>query len=305
MRKKQRIPSAVRRVALAAALAAVSAQAGATLVADGKFDAAEGYQLGLTFGILNDVGVTSYGKLYFGNAADGQYLYIQMPLGFVDNTYGTNAASDWGPAGGHTFDNLLNSDALSISFGGNTLKMDYLADCGTAGTSPCGPNSQYRSGGGGTGVTGGAGASTGSWSAQEGSYSGTAAGKASLKEIATSLEYNLNNGFASATTNSSTNAAWIKEVGYEIQFAAGTFNASDWVNKDKAPGLITLNNPGDVYPSKKTFEKYTTPSCTYGCTPLPEPGTNWLLGLGALSLLWVARRRRDAVAPNAIRRLVS
>ena len=127
-----------------------------------------------------------------------------------------------------------------------------------------------------------------------------------LKNVATSLEYDLNTviGGIGANTDSSNNPNWIKEVGYELQFAAGTFNASDWVNKDKAPGLISLYDPA-VSPSKKTFKDYTTPACTYGCVPLPEPGTNWLLGLGALSLLWVARRRRDAVAPPAIRRLIS
>ena len=314
MRNKQGKSSAVRKLALAAALAAVCTQASALIVADGKFDGGEGYQLGMSFGILDDHGTTHFGKLYFGQDANGQYLYVQLPLGFVDNTYGANAAADWfaplSSANGHSFSNLLVGDNLSISYKTlanpsttNTLTMDYLADCGNAGAAPCGANSQYRSAGGGIGVSGGGGSSTGSWSDNNGGYSGAASGKP--LEVATSLEYNLNNGFAGATTDSSTNAAWIKEVGYEVKFATGTFNSTDWLDKTKAPGLITLNDPTGISPSKKTFKDYTTPSCTYGCVPLPEPGTNWLLGIGALSLLWVARRRRDVTLPQALRRLMS
>ena len=48
-------------------------------------------------------------------------------------------------------------------------------------------------------------------------------------------------------------------MGYEIQFAAGTFNAKDWIDKAKAPGLISLDNPS-VSPSKKTFKEYTSPT---------------------------------------------
>jgi PEP-CTERM motif len=288
MRSKQGKSSALRKLALAAALAAVSFQAGATLVADGKYDSTEGYQLGVTFGIDDTHGTTNYGKLYFGQDASGQYLYIQMPLGYVDNTYGTNAASDW--FSGHTFNDLLSGDTQTISWGGtaanrtNTVTLDYLVDCGNPNPGGCSPS----------------GYDTGSKTATKGSAS-------AITAFNTSLDYDLNtvvNGTSANTNSPGANPNWIKEVGYEIKFAPGTFNASDWVNKDKAPGLITLADPG-VSPSKKTFKDYTPPTCTMGCTQVPEPSTNVLLGIGALSLLWFARRRQVARAPYALGRLIS
>lgn len=310
MSAKQGIPSAMRKLALAAALAAVSAQANA-LIADGKLDltgAGEGYQLGMSFGVLDDHDDIHYGKLYFGQDATGQYMYIQMPEGFVDNRYGNQATSANGWWSTRSFAQILNDDYLGIQWGSNTLNMDYISDCGTANVSPCiaTGNSEYRSGGGGNtsgfGATG-AGGPTGS--TNDGSFTGSAAEKAKVLEIATSLEYNLNNGFSANTTNSSTSASWIKEVGYEIKFAANTFDASAWVDKTQAPGLISLLDPTGISPTKKGFKDYTPPTCIYGCTQVPEPGTNVLLGIGALSLLWFARRRRDARMPDASSRLLS
>ncbi len=305
MREKQGIPSTMRKTALAAALAAVCTQAGATLVADGKFDATEGYQLGITFGINDTHGTTNYGKLYFGQDAGGQYLYIQMPLGYVDNVYGA-PANDTGTGwfSGHSFLDLLQGDSQGITWkaANNTtthVTLDYLADCGSAGNGACSP-SGYKSSGIGASGTGGAG--TSGW--QSVSYDNGSGSGSALKQVATSLEYNLNTviGGTGANTDSPlANPNWIKDVGYELQFAAGTFNAQDWVDKAKAPGLISLDAPG-VAPSKKTFKDYTTPSCTFGCNgTAPEPSTNWLLALGAAALLWFARRRQ---VPAALGRLL-
>ena len=131
-----------------------------------------------------------------------------------------------------------------------------------------------------------------------------------LKEIATSLEYNLNNGDRERDTTANlanaSNPNWIKEVGYEIQFAAGTFNASDWVDKTKAPGLITLDDPGR-FAVEEDVQGVHDPELHVWLRSAAA-GTRHQLAawdLGALSLLWFARRRRDAVTPTALRRLLS
>jgi hypothetical protein len=313
MRAMKNISFPMRKLALAAALATSCTQAGAVLVADGKLDGAngsvEGYQLGFSIGMLDTLG-NSLGnaKLYFGQDAGGQFLYFQLPLGFVDNTYGNNA--NWT----HSFNNLLIDDAQSIGWGGsgantNRVAIDYLAGCvvnsglskDNAANCGAGGVSGYRSAGVGTSGTGGAGSGSG-WSENDGSVNAGSA--ANLLNIATSLEHNLNVVDPTATTNSSLNANWIKEVGYEIQFKPGTFNAADWVNKDKAPGLISLYDPTSVYPSKKTFKDYTAPNCTYGCTTVPEPGTTWLLGIGLLGMVWYARRRLETPVRDPLKVLM-
>jgi len=93
-------------------LVVVSSRVGAVaLLADGALD--DGYQLGYRIGFIDDAGnQIGGGEIYFGISGDNtQFFYFRMPLAYVDNTYGANAASDWG-AKGHTFDNLLGSDSL-------------------------------------------------------------------------------------------------------------------------------------------------------------------------------------------------
>lgn len=295
-----RTPFKLRRIATAILFTSLAPSAQAALVADGKLDGVngtlEGYTLGYTIGFIDDKGnAIGDGKLFFGEDASGQYLYFQMPLNYVDNTYGTNASAGW--TKGHTFDNLLGSDSLgaksgvyfswSDASGKNEVTIDYLA--GVCNTSKCTPTT-YQSGGVGPSAPNSGAGSGANWTKNEGKINVGSA--ASLLNIATSLEYNLANVDPSATTNSSLNPNWIKEVGYEIQFAKGTFNAADWADPAKAVGLITLGSP-HVSPSMTGFGGYTNPSCFYGCNgQAPEPGTIWLLlgGLGGLG--WLARRQK-------------
>jgi hypothetical protein len=290
-------------VAAAALMAAPRPVEAAAIVADGVLDPS--YQLGFTIGFVDTAGnAIGDGLLYFGiNSADQtQFLYFQMPLHYVDNTYGANAAADWDK--GHKFNDLLGSDALGsldkkgmpFSWNGNEVKIDYLAGvvdpCATQdkkGNCVSGTTS-YRSGGLGTVLNDGA------TDKNDGSVGTLGANNGGLLEIATSLEYDLLHVDSTATTDSSLDPNWIKEVGYELQFAAGTFNASDWLDKDLAYTLISLGSP-HVSPSKKDFGDYDTPECIVGCGPnistsvAPEPGSLLLLGSG-LTALRMARRRR-------------
>ena len=83
-------------------------------------------------------------------------------------------------------------------------------------------------------------------------------------------------------------------MGYEVEFAPGTFNAADWIDKTKAPGLITMGVP-TMSPSEESVQGLPAADVHPGLRQSsPEPDTPWLLGVGAISLLWFARRRRDS-----------
>jgi hypothetical protein len=294
-----------KKIAAAVALALSATPVWATpIVADGKLDSTDGstYQLGYSIGFLDDKGNSiGDGRLYFGiNGGDNtQFLYFQLPVSYVDNTYGTNAAADWGKKG-HTFNDLLGSDRWGVydkksgtgGFGwsGNSLTIDYLAGvcADTNNDSKCDKSAavtSYRSGGVGTALTDGA-IDNNDGAINSGSV-------AAILEIATSLEYDLLFVDPTATTNSSTDPNWINEVGYEIQFAAGTFDPADWLDPDVAFSLLDL---GVVHasPSKTNYSSYDTPTCILGCTPsndVPEPESLLLLGGGLAALGWARRRK--------------
>jgi len=326
MSVRKRIPFAMRQLALATALATVYAQAGAVLVADGKLGdgaaasphgtaaaaMAEGYTTGWIVGFNDDKGnLIGNGQLWFGtDAAGAQYLYFMMPQDYVDNTYGTNASAGWK---GHTFSDLLGSDSMganpnftwtdaNAAGATNKARIDYIADCSGSTTAATNCKNTYRSAGvgTGTGVTEYTNGGSSKWSKMDVDLTGSAL---SILEIATSLEYDLNVIDPSATVNSSLNANWLKEVGYELKFAAGTFDPNKW-GKDvqlvsgqvTIPGLLTLGDP-HVSPPKTTFGSYTTPCLIGGSCGAPEPGTTWLLGAGLAGLAYYARRRRQDIVP--------
>ena len=350
-----RCPFPIRKIASALALIGYSSWTGATLVADGKLGDgpvthlsdnasiaaaafAEGYTQGWAVTFYDSTKAIGTGQIFFGTAVDGsQYLYYQLPLSYVDNTYGLNSSPGWKK--GHTFDNLLGSDSMGEgpaftwvdkkTGATNTARIDYIADCynktvGAIGAaSNCGGYTEgsnadlnsttptkfsyvsgYMSGGVGpqttsNGVVTGADGSGSNWTKVDAALTGSAA---SILEIATSLEWDLNNVCPTCTVNSSTDVAWLKEVGYELKFASGTFDPATFgttvtasgVNIAAAPGILNLGDP-HVSPPMATLATFGSPCMinptTGTCGGAPEPGTAWLLGLALGGLGAYARRR--------------
>lgn len=266
-------------------------------IVDGKFEGlAEGYDLtlNLVFNLENS-GEVHGGHVSFATDRSGSgdhFMYYSMPRAYVDNTYGDNAVG-WGKKG-HTFDALLLSDKFGINtpVQFNTLTsgvvkviIDYLAEEKLGGGPPLG----YRSGG----VKQGEDASL---IKNDGSVvSGDATG---IKEVATSLEYNINR-FASAEDiandtgvilnspesdenynplNSQYND-WIWDVGYEFRFDESWFD-SRWTNRNEVLNLIGLGEP-HASPAKDLY---------LNSVVVPEPSTYMLMIVSLIGYCFFRKR---------------
>ncbi len=310
---------------IATVLAAFSAPAFAFTV-DGRLSPGDNYQLSFdatfTFGSTNVTG----GKLYFGtdNGPGGtgdHYMLFAFPKGFVDNTYGANAIG-WPSPKGHSFKDLLKSDSLGtgggehgaaalpltlkpVNTGGATLDLivDYLASDVTKGSSSS--PTVFASGGIGDPSLPG--------DNQGAVLSGDASG---VKEIATSLEYNIAtygaadvpNGYDPATatgvikdspaTDSSytPNPAfpdWVFDVAYEFRFDAAMFDER-WIDPNQALNFVMLtgahaspSKTGQKSPDSITFTQAGGPPPSQ----VPEPGALVLFAMGLLGIAWTQRRR--------------
>jgi len=268
------------RLILAAGMAGACTQAAAFFEVDGKFGgAAEGYSLGFDVSFRLDTGsVVQGGKLFFGTDTGGSgdhYMYFAMPKDFVDNTLGANSLGWGGKA--HTMTDLVNSDSLgrldknnpanshplvlTTTTGTLDLQVDYLASDEKKGAKGHNPTF-YRSAGIGASnesdVDGNTQDNSGLTHSEGAVGSGDASG---VKEVATSMEYNVNRILASSDpsvaddvehstdkspegfiadsprvdANYECDASltgeeqsicndWVFEVGYEFRFASDLFD---------------------------------------------------------------------------------
>ncbi len=258
---------------LAGAIACVCAVSNAhALVADGKFGAGEYSDI---FAVDYNFGSegTHTGFFAFGstgaNGTGNQFIYFAAPKEFVDNSYdlknsNPTAAIGWNGAEHTLNDKLLGSDTATFVLqtannGKLDIKVDYIAtnnkdnptvyrSAGVAKDSNPASNDDI------TGITlGGAGKADGKVNSGDASV---------IQEIATSLEWNLANipghmdtsptADGSGITDKNNpdygsyanpeNADWIYEVGYEIEFAAGTFDTTKFSSglATDATDLFTL-----------------------------------------------------------------
>jgi len=299
-------------------------------IVDGKFDgAAEGYSLGFSLSFNLEGGASvSGGQLFFGTdtspGGTGDYfLYFAMPTDYATNIY----SSDKG-VGGRDFKSFVNSDSLGtagkranltkrkpakpaqpfllnpVNSSGQQLQLavDYLA------TDDKKNPTFYRSGGIATVEVGSDQDNTDLRKNEGKVIAGDADG---VKQIATSLEYNIAN-FATAAeirngtgviANSphATNSDWLQEYAYELRFDSTMFDTA-WTNADTALSFLDLGG-AHVSPRGKKFtiDFKCISSCGGSGQPpplsVPEPGSLSLAALGLVAL-GLRRRRRRRGEPN-------
>ena len=297
------------KLAIAVGFALASHGASALIDVDGKFDGVASGKYSTVLGL--SVEGVSGGFAALGEDTNGQYLYFSNPLGFVDNSYGekeknstfASGSIGWGKkkkGDKHTFKSLTGSDRAKFEFSlsgtsSGEVEIDYISEVGSSGQ-----NSDFVSLGTG-GKDGG------------GSF-------AQLTQVASSLQYNLAtysdmnlqkaSPHAAGVGGSTSDAAdyvltdatsctsvdcgmtfnkWIFESGYELHFAAGTFDSNIFTNQTALAASFSGNTitddsgntisilEGHASPSKTGNNAGTIvfcdPSGTATCdAPTPELG---------------------------------
>jgi len=260
---------------LGAIVLAISVQAIAVPVIDGRFDPNEGYTTGnaLSFAVERSTTIVQGGRLWrYQDPSTGDLsVYFMQPLTLVDNTYGANSIG-WGsaaPSGkNHNFKDLVGSDKAQFVFTdgqGNTvldITTDYFSETSKG-------SGVYDS----MGVTGGkdSAVDVGSpgdvleWSSSLDYNFNVLNHKLVVDSPATDLNYTENPGYQ----------GWIFEVGYELRIAGSVFGANGLGDI----GLTVVHDSPNKIGKNKVY-------------PTPEPATMLLLAAGIP--LFLKRRRRQA-----------
>jgi len=268
------------RIAATAALLCVSAVSAQAFTVDGRLSDDDNYSAvyDLDFFVSTDCGpsynsqTVSGGKLHIGrDGSDGDvYLLVEIPTSIVDNVYG-DAADDSGSGwdDGHSFYDLKRSDGFSFSvntkYGWKWLDVDY-AD----------------------------------WEGEPEIDSD--GGHSTLKDVATSLEYNLSQGYGDTSNspdpiNGSPPSDWIQAVQYEFKLKGSKFEDGEmigladlsWPYLHASPNK--LNGSGEIFVKCLHFN-----TCDEASGPpiaLPAPGGGVMFALAVGFLGYMRRRRRS------------
>ena len=247
-----------RRVpAILAGLVVGMSPALASITIDGKYDGSAPYDLELsvdfTFEDQTYGGSSSgTGFMALGTQANGnQVLYYSVPKQYVDLSYGDGAIGwdDYAHNGpndsGHSFGELKGSDKLEFkTAAGDKVKVELKGkfssdnDIVVTATDSFSYNLRFDACGG---VQTPANADCWSDTTAE-NYNGTYKDDSPL--LTAGSDYTDD---SDANYLNSVNSDWIFDVGYEIEFEAGTFDNTDWANGDIAKLFMeqTFKGHGD------------------------------------------------------------
>jgi len=244
------------------------------------------------------------GYLYFGQADvdDGmgglvshQFMYFKMAEEYVDTIYGAPADSlDSGWTSGHTFKQILTSDALGSSAGyfkfigqdqdlnglyitdTTEIAVDLLACVGGKGKECINGESTYTSGGWGNV------ANTGQ---NDGSVIEGDPGTF-IVDVKTSMDNNVKLVGFNTTNSLTSNTGWESHVGYEFEFSSNIFGDLDALTTEKLTAMLDL---GDSHASP--FKIDLDHPVIGPPVDVPEPSSMAIFALGLAGL--VATRRKQ------------
>jgi len=268
----------------------------------------ETYDVG--FNVEFDVnGNPANGFLFLGQSGNTQYMYFQMPLEFVDTAYGDESlAHGWSNI--RSFDKIIGSDRL-IDFrfpnGGDEIQVDIdvlacIDECVKNKKSKVYDDSSNTYQSSGYEDWGGKNKSDGD------DYGTDAAGF--FSSIKTSMDYNVGlQGFNSLNSGATGSDAekWVYHYGFEFEFKENVFAFGQNINGLSANSLSAYLQLGDSHASSAKDGPNTAPTtvggrCDADClpgptnapelTPVTEPTSIGIFGLGIIILALASRKRR-------------